>query len=434
MVSRRASKDAPIVIVGAGVFGLSTALELKKRGYRHITVLDRFLPPVADGSSVDISRIIRVDYADPVYGQMAREAYQGWTTEYSDHYHESGFVMLADQKGNAWLDKAKEVAAKTGQTLTSYEDANHVRKDFPSAQANFDGLQACINHKGGWADAKGAIAQLASQCSLLGVQFISGARGTVESLKIEQDKVVGVNVVEGPPVLGDQVILATGAWTNRIVHISSATSASGQPVGFMKLTEEEAQRLKDMPVIINFNTGVFIFPPTKGKNPILKFARHGYGYATEVRVGDKEKTASERFISAPKRDESNATSGYLPDDADKGLRDGVQQLAPEFATRPWSNRRLCWYSDTPEGDFIMDYHPSMEGLFVATGGAGHAFKFLPVLGRYITDCFEEKASGELRHKWRLRESDGKSEELKLGDGSRGGPPLRKLTAAEQSKL
>ncbi|KAF6796934.1 hypothetical protein CSOJ01_13103 [Colletotrichum sojae] len=433
MPSRRTPKDAPIVIVGAGVFGLSTALELTKRGYRHITVLDRFLPPVPDGSSVDISRIIRVDYADPVYSQMAREAYQGWNGEYSDHFHESSLVILASRDGNTWLEKAKQVAAATGQMVTEYEDANVVRKDFPSIQADVNGLQAMINHTGGWADAKGAIVQLASQCSELGVQFIVGARGTVTSLKFEKDRVVGVEVLEGPPVLGEKVILATGAWTNRIVPVTHASSASGQPVGFVQITDEEAERLKDMPVMINLSTGVFIFPPTKGKNPVLKIARHGWGYATEVPV-DGAASSGSRVISAPKRDGSNAASGYLPDDADGGLREGLRQLAPEFAERPWSRRRLCWYSDTPEGDFIMDYHPSIDGLFFATGGAGHAFKFLPVLGKYISDCFEEKAPQDLRHKWRLRESDGKEEEFKLGDGSRAGPPLRKLMPAEQAKL
>ncbi|KAF6820636.1 hypothetical protein CMUS01_11525 [Colletotrichum musicola] len=434
MPSRQTPKDAPIVIVGAGVFGLSTALELTKRGYSRIAVLDRFLPPVPDGSSVDISRIIRVDYADPVYSQMAREAYQGWNGEYSDHFHESSLVILASRDGNTWLEKAKEVAAATGQTVTEYEDANLVRKDFPSVQADVNRLQAMINHSGGWADAKGAIAQLASQCSELGVQFVAGARGTVTSLKFEKDRVVGVEVLEGPPVLGEKVILATGAWTNRILPVTHASSASGQPVGFIQITDEEAERLKDMPVMINLSTGVFIFPPTKGKNPVLKIARHGWGYATEVPVGGEASSGSRRVISAPKRDGSNAASGYLPDDADDGLREGLRQLVPEFADRPWSRRRLCWYSDTPEGDFIMDYHPFIDGLFFATGGAGHAFKFLPVLGKYISDCFEEKAPQDLRHKWRLRESDGKEEEFKLGDGSRAGPPLRKLTPAEQAKL
>jgi sarcosine oxidase/L-pipecolate oxidase len=35
------SKTAPILIVGAGVFGLSTALHLGQRGYKNVTVIDK---------------------------------------------------------------------------------------------------------------------------------------------------------------------------------------------------------------------------------------------------------------------------------------------------------------------------------------------------------------------------------------------------------
>jgi sarcosine oxidase/L-pipecolate oxidase len=35
------SKDAQINIVGAGIFGLSTALHLARRGYKNVTVFDK---------------------------------------------------------------------------------------------------------------------------------------------------------------------------------------------------------------------------------------------------------------------------------------------------------------------------------------------------------------------------------------------------------
>ena len=40
-MAERPCKDDPILIVGAGIFGLSTALHLARRGYRHVTVFDR---------------------------------------------------------------------------------------------------------------------------------------------------------------------------------------------------------------------------------------------------------------------------------------------------------------------------------------------------------------------------------------------------------
>ncbi|KAF5654685.1 fructosyl amino acid oxidase [Fusarium heterosporum] len=430
MTSRKpVAKNEPIVIIGAGVFGLSTALELTKRGYEKVTVLDRFLPPVVDGSSVDISRVIRLEYADPFYGKMAQEALEGWVGNYSDHYHQSGFVMLTKASGNSYIEQSLESNRSLGVTMEDYANANDLRKRFPAVQAKLDGMKAYYNKTGGWADAESAIRQLAMECSLAGVSFITGARGRALSLRYSGNKVTGVNVAEGEPISAAQVILSTGAWSNRLLPLSHASSGSGQPVGFIRLTPEEAEKLAEMPVMINLSTGIFIFPPTP-KTHILKIARHGYGWATEIDVTDPLGQA--RTVSTPKY-ENNASANYLPEDALEALREGLQQLVPEIGNREWLRTRLCWYSDTPEGDFIVDHHPIREGLFLATGGAGHAFKFLPVLGRYVADCFEDKAPKELRHKWRLRAPTGQ-DMVKQGDGSRGGPPLRKLTRTEQAKL
>jgi sarcosine oxidase / L-pipecolate oxidase len=361
-MSQPIPKDEPMLIVGAGVFGLTTALELRNRGYTNISVLDRYLPPVPDGSSVDISRVIRTEYADALYAKMAKEAYKGWVADFKSCYYESGFVMLANQTGSAYAEKANTVTTSQGARLDVYEEAQDMKRRYPSIQARLDGLKAWHNPKGGWADAGASIRLLSLQCSHAGISFITGKRGTVVSLKYRGRRVIGVVVSTGDTLLATQVILATGAWTNRLVNINHATSASGQPVGFIQITPQEAEKIREMPVIINMSTGVFCFPPTPSTN-ILKIARHGYGYETTVKEGD-------RLVSSPKRDSNNATSSYLPEDADKALRDGLRQLLPEFSDRPWAYRRLCWYSDTQEGDFVVDYHPQIPGLFLATGGAG----------------------------------------------------------------
>ncbi|KAL4866620.1 hypothetical protein BDV12DRAFT_210353 [Aspergillus spectabilis] len=422
------TKTDPILIIGAGVFGLSTALELSQRGYTNITVLDRHVPPVIDGSSVDISRIIRADYADPIYSQMALEAYKGWTSTYAPHYHESGFIMISET-ANPYIEQSRQNIVQNGGRVDSFTNINQMKRLHPSIEAELPRAQGYHNPVGGWADAAGAIAQLASQCSVAGVSFITGRRGTVLSLRRSGTRVVGVNLLDGSHLFGAQVILATGAWSNRLLDLTHTASSSGQPVGFIQLTPSEATKFAKTPVMINMSTGVFSFPPTPGSN-ILKLARHGYGFATEV-----QSEALGRSISGPKRDSSNAATGYLPDDADQALRDGLEQLFPSLKDRPWLNRRLCWYTDTPTGDFIIDRVTGVEGLFVATGGAGHAFKFLPVLGKYVANCFEDKAEKELRQKWRLRVPEKETRAVVMsGDGSRGGPPLRKLSVQEQAKL
>ncbi|GME52091.1 hypothetical protein BDV24DRAFT_171493 [Neofusicoccum parvum] len=374
------AKDDQIVIVGAGVFGLSLALELSSRGYKSISVLDRYLPPVIDGSSVDISRVIRTDYADPLevgeapfltvsqWNVNTRDTnvtkMQQWMTEYNAFYHHSGFVMLSETHANTYIEKCKEDLREQGKFLEEFNSADKIKDIYPSIQGDLSAMTAYHNPAGGWADAESSIRWLAHRCSLAGISFLTGSQGTVISLKMDGPCVIGVQVASGRAIAASQVILATGAWSNRLVDMSHATSSSGQPVGFIQLTEEEAKGLEKTPVMINLTSGVFCFPPTPDTH-VLKIARHGFGYATQVHV-----EGSNRTVSSPKLDGENATSAFLPHDAEQGLRQGLRQLMPDFADRPFMNCRLCWYTDTPEGNFVVDRHPQFQGLFVATGGAG----------------------------------------------------------------
>jgi len=196
------------------------------------------------------------------------------------------------------------------------------------------------------------------------VSIITGPRGTVQSLLITNSRIQGVKVALGPPVLARNVILATGAWTNRLLDLTYAISSSAQPVGFIQLTAEEAQSVASMPTLINMTSGFFVFPPFPGTN-ILKIARHSHGFESTVTI-----EGTNRTISAPKRDSNNAASQFIPESADAAFRQGLEQILPRFAKKPWIQRRLCWYTDTPEGNFVVDHHPSIKGLFIATGGAG----------------------------------------------------------------
>jgi sarcosine oxidase/L-pipecolate oxidase len=65
-------KNCPIVIVGAGAFGLSTALHLVQDGYDNITVFDRGGQIPADHSAAnDLNKIVRAEYEDPFYTDLA---------------------------------------------------------------------------------------------------------------------------------------------------------------------------------------------------------------------------------------------------------------------------------------------------------------------------------------------------------------------------
>jgi len=100
--------DSPIIIVGAGCFGLSTAYHLLKRGFTNVTVLDRAETlPAKDAASTDLNKgqikapdpqlltstcftVVRSSYPDDFYTSLAQDAVKAWKDEgeWGNHYHE----------------------------------------------------------------------------------------------------------------------------------------------------------------------------------------------------------------------------------------------------------------------------------------------------------------------------------------------------------
>lgn len=63
---------SPVIIVGGGAFGLSTALHLSQRGYVNITVIEQDDQiPSRYSAANDINKIMRAEYEDPFYTELA---------------------------------------------------------------------------------------------------------------------------------------------------------------------------------------------------------------------------------------------------------------------------------------------------------------------------------------------------------------------------
>ena len=91
-----------VIVVGAGAFGASAALELRRRGHR-VTLIDPGPLPHTLAASTDISKVIRMDYgADEFYMELMEQALQGWDAWNQAWeqplYHQSGVLFLAAQE------------------------------------------------------------------------------------------------------------------------------------------------------------------------------------------------------------------------------------------------------------------------------------------------------------------------------------------------
>jgi sarcosine oxidase / L-pipecolate oxidase len=65
-------KTDPVFILGAGAWGLSTALHLNDQGYADITVFDRADEiPSRYSAAYDLNKIVRAEYEDAFYTELA---------------------------------------------------------------------------------------------------------------------------------------------------------------------------------------------------------------------------------------------------------------------------------------------------------------------------------------------------------------------------
>ncbi|CAK7265334.1 hypothetical protein SEPCBS119000_001459 [Sporothrix epigloea] len=470
------SPPASVLIIGSGVFGLSTAEALSRRpsfANTTITVVDRGSGsgegdendfPARDAASIDSSRIIRADYADPAYATLADEAQAFWrgTVKPADRrsdddyiggggrYTESGLVVVADASDIQNADGGSGKSKKTGMYYVreswanvqalAVQDPSLSQKlhELPDAEAiravvgtgGTTGDWGYLNAASGWADAAASMAWVLRRVQATGrVRFV---RSKVTLLEANDAGAVTVRLDNGQTLTADLTIVATGAWTESLVaadlgekrSLNGTLSATGQVVAYVPLaSDDEHARVAGMPVVLNLSTGLFVIPPAKNSRE-LKVARHAYGYINPI----KEAGPSTPYthLDDPKL--------AIPEEGADDLRRALRQMVPlpGLADRPFARTRICWYTDTPTGDFVVDYHPDLKGLFVATGGSGHAFKFLPVIGDKVVDCIEGQRPKAFAEKWAWRTATTDAEgtpgrtTVVTEDGSRGDRPGRLL--------
>lgn len=380
------------LVVGAGVFGLTAALELRARGWR-VTVIDPGPVPTPTAASTDISKVVRMDYgADELWTGLGRESLRGWAEWNRESreplFHDDGFLVLsrAPMQPGGFEFESFEMLRSKGVKLERLDSAE-VARHFPNwaAEKYPDGY---FNPSGGWAESGKVVAWLARKARRKGVEVFENC--AFDRLLEKESRVIGVRTKEGREFRADLTLLATGAWTPTLLpELSDVMWATGQPVLHFRVAnpaEWQAPRFPVWAADIG-RTGWYGFPALA--DGTLKVANHGPGRRVHP-------------------DEPREVS---PDDEPR-FRAFLRDTFPALADAPLISTRLCLYCDTFDGNFWLDHHPQRPGLVVAAGDSGHAFKFAPVLGELIADAVERKQDSAMkRFAWRGRKAIG-------GEGAR----------------
>lgn len=383
------------LIIGAGIFGLPTAIELRRRNYS-VAILNPDTIPHPLASSTDISKLVRMEYGpDLEYMDMGEYCLQGWR-DWNEMlgetlFHEVGFLIAAKQP----LEAAEAAFETTSYRNLISKGYHPQRLSYSSVQSRFPAfnyevyVDGFYNPYAGYVESGRVIKALANYAAQLGVAIHEGQ--TVEQITQSNNRVTGVKTSEGAQFSADHVIVCAGVHTPYLVpELMPYMKITGHPLFHLKPHNPE---LFAYPHFTPFaadiaNSGWYGFPlhPTEG---VVKIGNHGIGVALHPDHDARVVTAE---------DEAK-------------LRTFLREAMPALADAPIVYTRRCLYTDTLDGHFWIDRHPSVEGLTIGTGGSGHALKMGPVLGELIAAA----ALGEAhpwggRFRWRGLTEGTKQEE------------------------
>lgn len=376
-----------IAIVGAGIFGVTAALELRRRG-REVTLIDPGPLPHPLAESTDISKVVRADYGgDADYTAWMERALDGWrrwnAAWDSPLFHETGvtFLCRAPMAPGGFEHDSFELLSRRGHALDRL-DAAAIRARFPawSSGAFVDGY---FNPSGGFAESGKVVGRLLAEAESIGVALRANAR--VERLAVKGSCVDGV-VVDGAVVRAERVVVAAGSWSQHLVpSLASQLRSVGQPVFHLAPRDRALFDAAHFPVFGAdiAKTGYYGFPITPGG--LVKIANHGVGRAMHPESPEREVTDAE----------TAALRAFLAD------------AFPALADAPIAATRVCVYGDSRDEHFLIAPDPDRDGLVVAAGGSGHGFKFAPLLGAWIADAVDGRVQPKFR--WRP-DAGGRGEE------------------------
>lgn len=210
----------------------------------------------------------------------------------------------------------------------------------PAYGEDLDVAGGYVNWGSGWADAAAGVRFAKEQLDREGkVVFRTGdvQRVLFESSGMGKPRVTGVALADGTTITADLVVLATGAWTPKLVDLRGKAVATGQAIAYIRISDAEQKELENLPTILNFATGIFIIPP---RDNLLKIARHAYGYRNPTTVPVPNAPGQTMRVSLP------VTGVPVPLEGEEAFRTALRQLLPRFAERPFAETRICWYTDT----------------------------------------------------------------------------------------
>ena len=346
------------IVVGLGAMGSATLYHLALRGQRALG-LEQFSPGHALGSSHGDSRIIREQYFEhPLYVPLVQRAYQLWR-----ELEQNTCRPLMMITGGLMIGPTDGVVV-TGTIRSAIEhrlphdvlSAAELRTRF-TAFAPAEGLVGAWDPRAGFLDAD------ACNAAHVDAARAKGAHASFDEpvTKWEPD---GDGVRVATPrgtYLADRLLLATGSWTKEILRDLDLplTIEREVLVWFDPAEDRGAYDPQRFPIFCYEDTpGRICFGVPRTARGVKAGVHHSGEFV--ARPGDVRRDVDASEVAA--------------------LRDALRPVLPGLSRAPVRESGVCLYTNTPDDNFVVDWHPRYHNVLVSSPCSGHGFKFASVLG------------------------------------------------------
>lgn len=349
---------ASYLILGAGVFGVSTAYELiKKYPGASVTLVDRdaYDADSRVAASWDWNKVVRADYEDIIYCRLALEAQDVFKTDplWKPYFHETGvYWVCRSDYAQKVIDNYRTLGRKADLYSVSVDEARKLYGGlFDDADYAGGVREVLINKTSGWGAAGDSLRAVTRKALELGVKYVTADVATLQFDPATGD-CRGVKTATGDVLTADKVILCTGAFTPKLLEYSAAESrkpelragerivAAGITTGMVTLDDEDLyKKYADMPV--GFQGYPADVAPFMGSLPPTPDRELKWWGGTIFR--NTHEILPGRFVSAPP-----ATPDYSQWKMTKKLKEDVRNATRVFYGsrldhKPMSKHRVCWY-------------------------------------------------------------------------------------------
>jgi len=347
--------------------GASAACELASDGAR-VALIDQTSLPNPRAASVDHSKVFRYAYPEPLYVNLAVDALKRWQElESKTGRHvltQTGALLLGKSEPSFELDCYQ--AMRTAGVQTEKLDAREATKRFSQFNGNAF-TYAVYDPSGAILHAETAVRALIDLASSR-VKIVEGER--VTSI-VDRDPTIVVATAQGSRFECECAMVSAGPWSRKLPFLEAELTTTRQEiVYFAPLRPSDALTFAPdrFPIFLELDTGFYGFPIHH--SGAMKIANHHKGPMVDPDKNDNP--VDEEFISR--------------------CRKFFSEFIPALSDAMVLETRVCIYNNTPDDDFIIDWHPQLDRVLVVTGFSGHGFKFGPTIGRIAADLLQKHST------------------------------------------